>query len=201
VALAHLFAGVVDAYELDLVPDILVDNPLGNRSDNRSFWDEGYVAIMAIEDYGDSNPNYHTVEDKLSALNMPYMTEVVKASLATLVHDSDCLIDGGVGYLDGYVAETGSQIRGAEVAIAGATVSMRNDSGQSFGALSDGAGYYTRILPTGAYTVTAVAAGYQPATVTGVAIVSDTLTTQNFALERRPETNWRLFLPLVQRHK
>ncbi len=199
VALANLFSKVVDVYDLDLSPDVLVDDRLGNYSDNRSFWDEGYAAILAIEDYADFNPNYHTVNDRLSALNMPYMTEIVKASLATLVHDSDCLFDGGIGYLDGHVTEAAGRLEAASAPVAGATVSMRNAGGQIFQALSDGAGYYTRTLPAGAFSVTASAAGYQSVTITSVVVLSDTMTTQDFVLERVPEADWRLYLPLVQR--
>jgi len=39
---------VVDAYGLDLVPDILPDYSW--ESDHASFWECGYTAIMAIED-------------------------------------------------------------------------------------------------------------------------------------------------------
>lgn len=61
VNLADLFEDVVDVYNLDLEPVIYVDDPLGNRSDNRSFWEEGYPSILAVEDYyGDFNPHYHT---------------------------------------------------------------------------------------------------------------------------------------------
>jgi hypothetical protein len=66
---------------------------MGNYSDNKSFWDKGYAAILAIEDYyGDETPYYHTSGDTLSTLNMAYYTDFVKASLATFVHLTGCLI-------------------------------------------------------------------------------------------------------------
>jgi predicted phage tail protein len=68
---------------------------MGNYSDNKSFWDKGYASILAIEDYyGDETPYYHTSSDALSTVDMAYYTEFVKASLATFVHLSGCLVTG-----------------------------------------------------------------------------------------------------------
>lgn len=201
VEMANLFVDVVEVYELDLMPDVLVDNGLGNHSDNRSFWDEGYVAILAIEDHDDFNPNYHTVNDKLPALNLTYMAEVVKASVATFVHTSGCLLHEGVGYLEGHVTEANGQLQVEGAPVAGATVSMRSDVGETFPAATDGTGYYMRTLPTGVYTVTAAADGRLPATYTGVTVLPDIVTTQDFGLERIQEPGWRLYLPQVQRHE
>ncbi|MDW8069660.1 MAG: S8 family serine peptidase, partial [Anaerolineae bacterium] len=84
---------------------------------------------------------------------------------------------GSVGYLNGYVtnAETGQPI-------AGATVSAVRSGFPPIVATTNSAGYYTRTLPIGTYDVTASAYGYWPQTVTGVEILTDTVTTQNFAL-------------------
>jgi hypothetical protein len=92
VAMANLFDDVVDTYGLDLVPEVLVDHSLGGLSDNASFWDEDYAAILAIEDADDFNENYHTITDTLQYLNMEYYTEFVKAAVSTFVHMADCLI-------------------------------------------------------------------------------------------------------------
>ena len=94
VALARLFAGVVDTYALNLEPDVLVDDWLGDYSDNKRFWDEGYSAILAIEDNDDFTPYYHTTDDTLATLNMPYFTEFARASLGTFLHMSGCLNEG-----------------------------------------------------------------------------------------------------------
>jgi hypothetical protein len=54
-----------------------------------------YESILAIEDYyGDETPYYHNSSDKLATLDMAYYTEFVKASLATFVHLSGCLVTG-----------------------------------------------------------------------------------------------------------
>ena len=68
---------------------------IGNQSDNKSFWDEGYPSILAIEDYigGDFTPYYHTVNDRLSTLNMAYFTEFTKAAIGTFAHMAGCLAE------------------------------------------------------------------------------------------------------------
>ena len=197
VPMAYTFAGVVDAYEVDLVPEILVNEPLGTRSDNRSFWDEGYAAILATEDGDDFNPNYHTINDTLPALDLTYMTEVVRASLATLVHTSDCLLPEGVGSLDGHVIEAISQSQETRAPIAGAMVSMRDDAGQVYRAVTDDTGYYTRTVPVGTYTIGASAPGRLPSVRPGVIVLPAMVTTQDFELEIMPPTGMHLFLPIA----
>jgi hypothetical protein len=93
VDMMNLFADAVTAYGLNLVPTKYTNDSLGNRSDNKSFWDKGYPSILAIEDYyGDFTPYYHTANDRISTLDMAYYTNYVKAALATFVHLSGCLI-------------------------------------------------------------------------------------------------------------
>ncbi len=95
VNMMNLYADVISAYGLNLVPVKYPDDTMGNYSDNKSFWDKGYASILAIEDYyGDETPYYHTASDTLSTINMAYFTDFVKASLATFVHLSGCLITG-----------------------------------------------------------------------------------------------------------
>lgn len=93
--LAQLYADVVDAYNLDLIPEVLPD--YWWESDHASFWEYGYTAIMAIEDDDDFNPWYHTWRDTPARLNEVYFAEFVKASIATLAHMSGCLIPGEMG--------------------------------------------------------------------------------------------------------
>jgi hypothetical protein len=90
VDLANLFADVTDAYDLNLIPEV-VANGFGS-SDHVSFWDQGYTAILAIEDFNDFNPNYHTTSDTPSTLDRDFFTEFVKASVGTLAHMSHCAI-------------------------------------------------------------------------------------------------------------
>ncbi|MGC8960567.1 MAG: M28 family peptidase, partial [Chloroflexia bacterium] len=196
-ALAQLFADVVDAYDLNLIPQI-IPNGTG-ASDHASFWDYGYTAILGIEDMDDFNPYYHTVNDDMDNFqDWPYYVEFVKAAIGTFAHMSGCLIPGGIGYLDGHV--TAAQ---GGAPIAGATVRARDAAGHVLLTTTDHTGYYTRTLLAGTYVVTATAYGYLPASVSGVVVVTDTVTTLDFALQTAPTyvvsgtvTEWGTGLPL-----
>ncbi|MFO7698783.1 MAG: S8 family serine peptidase, partial [Anaerolineae bacterium] len=90
------------------------------------------------------------------------------------------------GLLDGYVydADTGDPIAGATVnAVPGLLAANPN-------ATTDPTGYYTITLVVGTYDVTASALGYVDMSVTGIEILTDTVTSQDFALELEP--GWRL---------
>jgi Zn-dependent M28 family amino/carboxypeptidase len=79
--LADRFFSTAVAYTtLDIYKII---NPSFNRSDHSSFWDSGYSAILGIEDAFISNPYYHRTSDTIDTLNLDFITEVAKASLAT----------------------------------------------------------------------------------------------------------------------
>lgn len=54
------------------------------QSDHSSFWNKGYPAILGIEHYYPSNPNYHSISDTLSTLNIPLFRKMTQLSLATL---------------------------------------------------------------------------------------------------------------------
>ena len=179
--LAQLFADVVDVYNLDLVPHI-IPNGTG-ASDHASFWDYGYTAILGIEDYsgGDFNPYYHTTQDRLAALDLGYFTDFTKAALGSFAHMTGCLIPGGLGTLNGQVTAANG---GAP--IPGATVTMTDPMNYTYSATTDDGGSYTRALPAETYEVIATAFGYLPQTVTGVTVYTDTVTTQDFALQTAP---------------
>ena len=84
---------MVDTYDINLVPEIITTWAT-DRSDHASFWDYGYNAILGIEDFDDFTPYYHTTNDQLSSLNIPYFTEFVKASVATVASMSSPLPEG-----------------------------------------------------------------------------------------------------------
>ncbi len=81
--LANEYAQIVSLYQPTLVPQVTTS--LNGGSDHQSFQNRGYKAILAIEDNSDFTPYYHTVNDKYSTLNMPYMVKMVKAGIAALV--------------------------------------------------------------------------------------------------------------------
>lgn len=173
--LAQLFADVVDAYEFNLIPAI-IPNGTG-ASDHASFWQYGYPAILGIEDFGDFNPYYHTSNDRLSILDLDYYTEFIRASLATFVHMSGCLVEEQTGEIAGLVRESGN-----DLPIVGAAVTLESSAGQVLTATSGLDGAYGRILPVDSYTMTVAASGYYSATWPGIVIQADEVTTQDMAL-------------------
>lgn len=174
--LAQLMSDVIHAYNLDLVPQLR--NKPNSASDHQSFWDEGYTAILAMEDEDDYNPYYHTPNDTPANTNLPYFTEVVKASLATFLHMSDCIIPSQAGTLEGTVtdAETSNPIPNTDIHI-------EDDQGYTFSAHTDDFGFYTHQLISGTYTVTASANGYFTETVPGVTVLAHQTTIQDFILQ------------------
>ena len=177
--LANLFADVVDAYNINLIPTI--GYQYRNSSDHGSFLNFGYPAILGIEGMDDFNPYYHTPQDTPAHTDPTYFTDFVKASIATYAHMSGCLIPTGTGALNGHVtaADGGSPLEGAEV--------VANDGqGHNYPTSTDETGHYTRTLMAGTYDVTASAYSYLPATINGVTITTDTITTQDFDLISAP---------------
>jgi hypothetical protein len=69
------------AYGINLDLDVVPAQPY---SDHQSFLDQGYSAILLIEDDNDFHPAYHTVNDNLSYYNQPYFIKMSKLSLGTL---------------------------------------------------------------------------------------------------------------------
>jgi hypothetical protein len=68
-------------YDLDL--DLVVTNPGATYSDHASFWNEGYGAVLVIEDFGpDGNPNYHLPSDLVEYLDVPYYEKIAKLAIA-----------------------------------------------------------------------------------------------------------------------
>ncbi len=177
--LANLFADVVDAYNIDLLP--VIGTQFYGSSDHTSFLEYGYPAILGIEGADDFNPYYHGSGDTTAHTDPVYFTNYVKASVGTFAHMSNCLIPSGIGNLDGHVtaAAGGDPIEGA-------TVTAEDSRGYSYSTTTDFSGYYTRTLMEDTYTVTAVAYSYLPSTISGVVITTDTVTTQDFALVTAP---------------
>lgn len=188
VILADLFASVVDAYGVELQPDILVDNSLRMRSDSWSFVEQGYGGILAIEDRDDFNPYYHTPSDRLAMLDMAYYTEFVRAAIATLAH-AGCFPQGG---LEGQVRNAQS-----EAGIPGATITLEDRIGITYTVRSDGAGAYALQAMAGSYTATAAAPGYLSVNLGGILVPTGTVATLDFDLAPAVLGVWRVYLPVV----
>ena len=129
---------VVNAYGLNLTPIKynVATYTTGTRSDNASFWNQGYPAILVIEDYEghDFTPDYHTTTDRLSTLDVGLFHDLVKAAVGAFAHMSGCLLTGA---LDGGVTAShdGS-------AIAGASIAMIDKNNLTYAAGTDGSGRF-----------------------------------------------------------
>lgn len=76
---------VPDLKVIDLsVPDKGKTIPDLRRSDHANFWDKNIQSLMLTDGADFRNKAYHTANDKSSILNMNFMGNTVKASLATL---------------------------------------------------------------------------------------------------------------------
>ncbi|MBK6543451.1 MAG: M20/M25/M40 family metallo-hydrolase [Flavobacteriales bacterium] len=83
-----------------LAANIAINNPGALYSDHASFWSEGYGAILVIEDFdNDPNPYYHTPNDRVQYLDVPYYEQLAKLSLGTLAHLA-IPFSGGTGVSD-----------------------------------------------------------------------------------------------------
>jgi hypothetical protein len=178
-ALADLFVAVIDVYDLDLKPQIVENGTI--FSDHARFWDRGYAAILAIEDYcnayespsepRDWNANYHTVNDRLDTLNLAYFCEYARAGLATFIHLAEPM-----RVLSGALTDADSA-----TPLSGSVTAAGQDG--AFSDTTDGSGNYEILLPTGLYTVTARADGYDSQTLASVAILTGAVKNLDFALE------------------
>jgi hypothetical protein len=81
-AIADSVFAVRDHYGIAL--DLIRVQPGLTYSDHASFWTEGYGAVLMIEDFeNDGNPYYHTPNDRVQYLNVPYFEKLAKLSIAT----------------------------------------------------------------------------------------------------------------------
>ncbi len=71
-------------YNIGIIPSII--NPGTTASDQASFWNNGYGALLLIEEYygGDFNAYYHTTNDLITHFNQPYYLMMSKTALGTL---------------------------------------------------------------------------------------------------------------------
>ncbi len=63
-------------------------------SDHSPFWDQGYPALLAIEDYPLNNPYYHQTSDTLDRLNTGFFTGATRASVGLLAELAQPVRDG-----------------------------------------------------------------------------------------------------------
>jgi PKD repeat protein len=171
-AIATLFTDVIATYNIDLTAEII--SPGTGASDHASFWDYGYPAILAIEDYQDFTPYYHTTGDLLSTLDINYFTNFVKAAVGTIAH-MGCLASGK---LEGRVSDAQTS-----TPISAASIEATHTSAQIWYTTSLTDGSYQLNLPAGEYSVTANADGYVPFNVSGISVSGNQTTTLDIPLE------------------
>jgi PKD repeat protein len=86
-AIANTFIDVVNTYSLSGSLSPIIDADGITQSDHSAFWNNGYPAILGIEEHDyDITPYYHTTSDTVSTLNMTYFTNFVKASVGNAAH-------------------------------------------------------------------------------------------------------------------
>jgi hypothetical protein len=87
--LVVLLARGAAQYKLQLEPYDTHDKAVHDRSDQAGFLDHGYQALAISEEFteeeGAFNPNYHSTKDRVGAMNLPYMVEIVRMLLIGVV--------------------------------------------------------------------------------------------------------------------
>ena len=81
-AIADTVFAALDDHGIDI--DLILTNPGATYSDHASFWNEGYGAVLIIEEFtGDGNPHYHQPSDLVQYFDVPYYEKLAKLSMAT----------------------------------------------------------------------------------------------------------------------
>ena len=89
VALKDLMLQVNTNYSIGVIPSVI--NPGTTASDQASFWNNGYGALLLIEEYygGDFNGYYHTTNDRIIHFNQPYFHKMSRLTLGTVATLAD----------------------------------------------------------------------------------------------------------------
>jgi len=124
ISLKDLMVQVNTTYSIGVIPSIF--NPGATASDHASFWNNGYGALLLIEEYygGDFNAYYHTVNDKILYFNQPYFHKMSRLALGTVATLADLTVIVPVELL----AFTAS-VRNSEVELLWSTASELNNMG------------------------------------------------------------------------
>lgn len=87
-ALVGHFVAAQSAYGVNVKIVDTHNHAVDDRSDHAGFLDHGYRAVCLSEEFTDDgfNPNYHSVNDRVKACNLPYMVEVIRLAIATSAH-------------------------------------------------------------------------------------------------------------------
>jgi photosystem II stability/assembly factor-like uncharacterized protein len=81
------------------LPTLKIIDATAVASDHSSFWSAGYDALLGTEDRAVQYPYYHTVNDTLGNLSMPFAADVTRLGIAAVaelaVPDSTASVPGG----------------------------------------------------------------------------------------------------------
>jgi PKD repeat protein/subtilisin family serine protease len=88
---------------------------------------------------------------------------------------------GGAGHLSGTATDSVTTLP-----IEGAAIAATHELGFRWDAVTDASGFYTMTVAAGTFTVTAEAFGYYPEVDTGVVVVTDGVTVEDFSLDPLP---------------
>jgi hypothetical protein len=180
--LAEWFIEVIELYDLDVIPQYMPIDvyPLMGGSDQWSFLERGYPAILVSENYAgnDFNPYYHQTGDTISLIDLEYYAELTRATIGTMVYLGR-VMPGGVGGIAGtiYSQETLQPLGGTVVTATYAAY------GYEFATAADGAGRYSMTLPAGEHTLAVVSPGTGGYSATvPVTVVADQVMLHDLAL-------------------
>jgi uncharacterized repeat protein (TIGR01451 family) len=92
-ALGAVFLNANATYGVSLVSEYITSGSTFS-SDHARFWQQGYPAILVIEDFQDFNPYYHQTSDTLDKLDLAYATQFIQATVATLAELAEVIPPG-----------------------------------------------------------------------------------------------------------
>jgi len=113
-------------------------NPGTGSSDQAAFWNEGYGAILLIEDFQDFNDFYHTTNDLVTHFNQPYYLKMSMAAFGTLA-----TLANVTGVVPVELASFSASIIQGRIMLEWTTVSELNNSGFEIERSVDGSIFVT----------------------------------------------------------
>ncbi len=144
----------------------------GSGYQESSYGRWGDYSMMGVDPVDDCT-FWYTQEYYASIGTAPWQTRIGSFKFPNCTLGAQGTIEGVVYDASGTPASDGIQ---------GATVSASSSPTMTFQTFTTDGGVYAFSLPTGTYTMTAQAYGYQPAEISGVTVVSGTTTTVNIPL-------------------
>ena len=165
------YAGRLAGDPVDTLPQAEAEIIAGGGSQTHTSARWGDYSAMSVDPVDDCT-FWYTQEYIAVTGSAPWRTRIASFRFP------NC--SGELGTLEGAVYEAGGTP--LDDPIASAQVAASASPTATFETLSTSDGSYQLALPTGSYTLTAMAYGYHPTTIAGVSVVSTTTTTQNITL-------------------